>query len=451
MDRIKLKHLLAFDSCSGKPGRDEINLFPRSLFGLPSMIWMDKSSLLYFNNKQKGVVTLLKDEIPEEGVFARLRDPDRTDIRYIYYYFLTHTDILEKGFFRSAKKYRTYLEELEIPFRVPEKQAEVVAILETIQGLIRKRKELIEVWTEYPGSCFLECFGDPVLERKIPGRVCLSEVVSFRLGKNPASEDRCCQGVDEFGLLIQSAVSKGEFFPEYHKNIIARDQVNRDLLIRQGDLLMAVKNTPKLVGTTAYVFEEVSHLLFPRDICRLDYDKQKVSGIYLHYLLNDANFRKLVRKYRTGTLDSMSNLPLYNLEKIEIPLPELKAQKEFEEMALFAYSNKKKCVKQLAELEELLQATGQLMFSDDFDPQTMGNLFALLESMELEDISNHVPRFKSNRIVGELIDLISHREGSFQTQALYEKAKVVLFALLKEGYVQQKYDEVTNQMTLFKP
>ncbi len=105
-------------------------------------------------------------------------------------------------------------------------------------------------------------------------------------------------------------------------------EIHRNKEVQQGDLLIARKNTPELVGACVLVKEAASNLMFPDLVFRM-HPNDGIEGLYLVTLLSNSPFASEVRGLAHGTARSMSNIPKSVLAKLSIPVPPLTLQQEF--------------------------------------------------------------------------------------------------------------------------
>ncbi len=130
------------------------------------------------------------------------------------------------------------------------------------------------------------------------------------------------------GLLKLSAATYGFYKPEENKAILSEDYFVEQSEVRDGDLLFTRKNTPELVGMSAYVWQTPKKLMMPDLIFRL-IPNQKIHPIFLWKLINHDVFRCKIQELATGTAKSMSNISKERLRNLEIIVPPIKLQNQF--------------------------------------------------------------------------------------------------------------------------
>lgn len=90
--------------------------------------------------------------------------------------------------------------------------------------------------------------------------------------------------------------------------------------VHAGDLLFTRKNTPVLVGMSAYVQETPSKLMMPDIIFRL-VPNEKMNAVFLWQLINCKEFRPVIQAISGGSAKSMSNISKERLGKTKVICP----------------------------------------------------------------------------------------------------------------------------------
>ena len=130
------------------------------------------------------------------------------------------------------------------------------------------------------------------------------------------------------GVLKLSAATYGIYKPEENKAILSADDFVEQAEVHAGDLLFTRKNTPELVGMSAYVWQTPEKLMMPDLIFRL-IPNQQMHPIFLWKLINHDVFRCKIQELATGTAKSMSNISKERLRNLEIIVPPIKLQNQF--------------------------------------------------------------------------------------------------------------------------
>ena len=156
-------------------------------------------------------------------------------------------------------------------------------------------------------------------------------VESLESGKSPSCQNMPRKGLEP-GVLKLSALSSGRFLPEENKAMLPGGAIAPDKGVRRGDILIARKNTPELVGSCVLVRDDVENLMFPDIVFRM-HPKGSVEGEYLSALLSGPSYSGKVKSLAHGSNKSMSNIPKADLAQLRIPLPALPLQQEFASFA----------------------------------------------------------------------------------------------------------------------
>lgn len=326
------------------------------------------------------------------------------------------------------------LKQIKVSFpKSYEEQSKVVAQLNKIQELIDRRLKSIELLEEYSRSVFLEVFGDPVLDYKalIPFKEVLNNI---RSGWSPPNVENVRRKNTEIAILKQSAISSRAFYPGEHKVLLNAENVDIDkkIIVEQNDLLFSRKNTPDYVGASGYVFENTDNLVIPDTIFKLVYNKDKVSGIYLYYLLNDENYKLKVQRIAKGSATSMKGISQTRLKELEIPLPDRDKQDSFEKHILKIQSLKKKYKLSLSFLRNLFEFTLQDSFGDEVIINEENIFEDLIKGFDVVEL-------KKGQRVDYLLNWLKKdkKKERFSSLQKYYTAIDKLLQLLEDGTIEQ--------------
>ena len=209
-----------------------------------------------------------------------------------------------------------------------EEQERIVSILERAHDAICKREESKRLLDELIQSKFVDVFGNPSINSKKWKVERLSNVlVNIENGKSFVCENYNREGIYP-AILKLSAVTYGTYNSEENKALIDEESFIETVEVKNGDLLFTRKNTPELVGMSAYVYETTPNLMMPDLIFRLN-TNEKCNKIYLWQLINHQLFRGKIKALSNGSAKSMSNISKQNLMRLGIPVPPIVIQNEF--------------------------------------------------------------------------------------------------------------------------
>ena len=128
----------------------------------------------------------------------------------------------------------------------------------------------------------------------------------------------------------------------------------------EGDILLARKNTPELVGRCVLVHETAGHIMCPDIVFRM-HPNDDVDGTYLSHLLGGPYFDK-VRSLAHGSAKSMSNIPKSELAQLSVPIPPLSLQREFAAFAAGVAKSQVAVRQQIEKLQTLYDSLAQDYF-----------------------------------------------------------------------------------------
>ena len=253
-----------------------------------------------------------------------LKSKDETaDYKYLYYA-LSNAKIPDTGYNRHFK----WLKEVEIPMPDVKTQKQIAANLDKVTHTIDLCNAILEKLDLLVKSRFVEMFGEPISNSM--GWECCELgacLESIDNGKSYVCDNDCRTG-DNPAILKLSAVTYGIYKPDENKAMIDEDLFDESAEVKDNDLLFTRKNTPELVGMSAYVFSTPQKLMMPDLIFRLN-AKASCNKIYLWQLINHGLFRPCIQNIANGSAKSMSNISKERLSKLTIPVPPLALQEQF--------------------------------------------------------------------------------------------------------------------------
>ena len=251
---------------------------------------------------------------------------------------------------------------LEIPLPSIDEQIRVVHVLDGVRSLIKGANRQIAELDTLVKSRFVEMFGDSdSIEEKWVLKALIGCVDSIESGRSPKCQAIARKG-KEPGVLKLSALSSGVFLPDENKAMCVGEKVVPSKEVMRGDILIARKNTPELVGACVIVRDEVSNLMFPDIVFRM-HPKDDINGDYLLALLSSPSFSRKVKSLAHGSNKSMSNIPKSELASILIPAPPLSLQQEFASFVAEVDKSRFVIQQQIEKLQMLYDSLAQEYFS----------------------------------------------------------------------------------------
>lgn len=231
----------------------------------------------------------------------------------------------------------------------------IASIIELLNRYLSELDALVK-------SRFIEMFGGALsIENKWDSSILENCVESLESGKSPSCKNTSRKGSDP-GVLKLSALSSGRFLSGENKAMLDGETIIQAKEVKQGDILLARKNTPQLVGSCVLVRENVKNLMFPDIVFRM-HPNDSVNGEYLAALLSGPSYSNKVRGLAHGSNKSMSNIPKSELARLSIPLPPLSLQQQF--AAFVASVDKSRFIaqQQIEKLQMLYDSLAQEYFA----------------------------------------------------------------------------------------
>lgn len=133
-------------------------------------------------------------------------------------------------------------------------------------------------------------------------------ILSLDAGVSVNSGDSRPANKTERGVLKTSAVTKGQFDHEENKVVLAESELSRlKEPVTGGTIIICRKNTPALVGASAYVESSHDNLFLP-DLLWVAKPREGVSMQFLAFILGSDKGRAALSKLAKGSSASMSNI-----------------------------------------------------------------------------------------------------------------------------------------------
>lgn len=366
--------------------------------------------------------------------------------RYAGYFLKNQFKYLQKTAAGAAIPHisKNALDEIEINIPDLQTQTQIVAALDKAKSLVDKRQKSIEHLDKLLRATFLEMFGDPVSNPKGWSIKSLEKLGKWQSGGTPL---RSNQYNYSGNIPWYSSGELNDIFTAESNEFITEKAIKESSakLIEPNSLLVGMYDTAALKSSITRVSSSCNQAIaFSRlsdDIC---------STIYVYYALQIA--REYFLNKRRGV--RQRNLNLSMIKNLRIPIPDLDTQKQFENIVKSALIIKKKYHDGKLLLEQLFLSLLQRAFHGDLSFDIDLQLDAFLSNEDFDAIS------KDDVLVQRLIDRFNqHNQQNRETTAEekpvkftsvgdYEKAKRILFNLMKVNKVGQVYDKEAKKTTI---
>jgi len=257
----------------------------------------------------------------------------------------------------SAERRRTIsfrrLADLLVPLPSVSEQRRIVAVLDQVDALRAKRREVLAQLRVLGQSVYVEMFGDSAAgSRNWPIVPVRDFVEKFEGGRNVVADD--LNAASTYRVLKVSAVTSLTYDPSESKPAPVGYRPPPRHLVRPGDLLFSRANTAELVGATAYVGNTPLNTLLPDKLWRFVWRRPlRVHPLYVHSLFSQPTTRRLFSALATGSSGSMKNISQVKVLSVLVRLPPWKIQFEFARRVEAIERLKEKQRAHLAEMDAL--------------------------------------------------------------------------------------------------
>mgnify|MGYP001942264881 CR=1 FL=1 len=263
--------------------------------------------------------------VTNQQINSLVVDEDLASPLYVYYFCKTLKNVLVDMAPKTTVSIvnKTKFSALEIPLPPLETQKQIAAVLEKADQLRRDCQQMEQELNSLAQSVFIDMFGDPVTnpmgwEMATLGSLC--EKITDGTHKTPTYMN---EGVK---FLSAKNISSGEIdwvntkyiSMEEHESLIKR--CNPEV----GDVLLAKSGT---IGIAAMVNKDIEFSLF-ESAALIKYKRSLLSAEYVLALLNSESIKQLYRRNTKG--NSIKHLHLIDIRSLEVPVPSMDIQKEFE-------------------------------------------------------------------------------------------------------------------------
>ena len=293
-----------------------------------------------------------------DGVKVLRSKDENANYKYLYYA-LKNAKIPNTGYNRHFK----WLKNIQINYPAVEKQAEIVAILDKVSSVIRKREDELSVLDDLIKARFVEMFGDPQINPFGWDVVNISEVVGGKISNGffAKRDDYIDDGnVSVLGVanIVNRMYSKVDELPKTN----ADDKDIEKFEVRYGDMLFCRSSlVAEGIGKASIIPENVQdNILFECHVIRLPLDLSKCVPEFMQTLSTMDFFRnQVVAQSKTAT---MTTIGQEGILRTDIILPPIDKQREFYDFVRQTDKSKAAVQKALDETQMLFDSLMQEYF-----------------------------------------------------------------------------------------
>lgn len=297
------------------------------------------------------------DMFTNEAIAAFLiKDKSRLDTKFLFYT-LKSTDysIGSNKAVMGKTLNKEQLKKFTIPLPSIEEQHRIVKILDLAQSLIEKRKQAISYLDDYIKLVFLDMFGDPVSNPKKFPLTRLGTLGDWQSGGTPSRKNpdyfRGSIPWYSSGELNDIFISDSN---EYISEIAVKESSTKIIPVRC--LLLGMYDSAALKSSITTNESSCNQAIA---FAKLDENKANIIYVYHCIQYGKNHYKKNQRGVR------QKNLNLSMIKSLQIPIPKINDQNEFEKIFNKSFHLKQKMQSQLKELENNFQAQLQMAFRRD--------------------------------------------------------------------------------------
>ena len=291
------------------------------------------------------------------GTMQYIFPKENIDIKFLAE-FLKYQNL--SRFYTGATIPHIYFKDYQnIPLKLPslQKQKHISAVLGKCAELTVKNKRILEKYDTLIKSRFIEMFGDPVQNPKGWKKTELGNLCKeVRYGTSkPASEN----GKYTY-LRMNNITYEGELDLTNIKSIdISEDELPK-CSVRKGDVLFNRTNSIELCGKTC-LYKLDKTMVIAGYIIRVRVS-EKLNPQYVSTLFNTKSIKKLLREMAKGAVNQ-ANINAQEMQSIQIPVPPISLQNEYESFVQQIDKSKFAVQKALEKAETLYKSLMQRYFA----------------------------------------------------------------------------------------
>lgn len=299
---------------------------------VPQRARVDPGDLLVSWSATLGVFEWAGDDVAvlNQHIFRVVPNARLVTTRYLKHLLVSAIADMERHLHGATMKHVNRGEFLSTTIPVPclDDQRRIARVLDAADALRVKRRRAIEHAAFLSGAAFSALFEPPVARARLAR---LGELLErIESGRSPVCAGRPAVD-DEWGVLKLGAISYGTYRPHENKALLPGCTYKPEHEVRDGDVLLTRKNTRELVGSSVLVRSTPPRRLLPDLMFRLvPAGDSGLRPAYLQAALARPSVRASIARLAGGSAGSMPNISKERLRSVEIVVPSLAAQLEYE-------------------------------------------------------------------------------------------------------------------------
>ncbi len=241
-----------------------------------------------------------------DGVKLLKAKKENANYKYLYYA-LKNARIPDTGYNRHFK----WLKEVSIQYPNPEKQTEVVCILDKLSSIIDSRNNELHELDELIKARFVELFGDPSINTKRYPIKSLSEIVEYWNGLTYKPEDVADEGTI---VLRSSNIQNAQL--DFEDTVRVTCSIGEKKYVQDNDILMCSRNgSARLVGKVALIKDIEEPMSFGAFM-------MIIRSQYYPYLMTYFQMPAFRAQITTGATTTINQITGRMLDNVKLPVPE---------------------------------------------------------------------------------------------------------------------------------
>ncbi len=300
-----------------------------------------------------GRVAIVPDSFPEANcnqAVAILRfDKKRLSPRFLLHWLNTN-DALKQI---SGKKVTAtisnlslgQIKELELPLPPLEEQKRIASILDKADAIRRKRQQAIQHADDFLRAAFLDMFGDPVTNPKGWEVEPLKQVTS-KIGSGSTPRGGKESYLEKGISLIRSLNVHDNRFVHKDLAFISAEQAEKlkNVVVEKDDVLLNI--TGASVCRATLVDNSIIPARVNQHVCILRADTNRIKPSFLVSLLTSNSFKQYLLRIANSGGATREALTKQEVELLEIIIPPISLQKQYESIVSQTRDFLKKAVTQ---------------------------------------------------------------------------------------------------------
>ena len=278
---------------------------------------------------------------------------DIISTKYLYYFMKKYLKILRNQSIGGVIKYikLANISEAIIPIYSKEEQEEIVNNISKVEEVLNIKNKQIEELQNFIKSQFVEMFGETSEAYKKHRIIKLSEIAEYYNGLTYKPVD-----VSEMGTIVLRSGNIQNSKLEYSDIVRVKSNIKEKQYVKENDILMCSRNgSEKLVGKVAMIKEQEEKMTFGAFMLII---RSKYYTYLFSYFQSD-DFRK---KIKYGATTTINQITVNMLNKLELPMPDIKLQNQFSEIVKQIDKQKFEIEKSLKETQELYESLMEKYF-----------------------------------------------------------------------------------------